>query len=166
MQRSLLQAAVCANGPVPGRQRLGVRTMLSMGRASASLGASCGCRATEAPGTAFLGRGAAAGVSSGVRQRLRTAPTRGVSGRSVSRVTARAGDGPDAVDRVAGAVPYLVPLFDSLKYGVHLATSHCAAVAAISPLNHRPSGGETATNEHASCIPKTGLSHLETQPSS
>ena len=118
MLRSVLKPAPCASGPVQIRQRLGVRATLSSGRVTATVGASCGCRASCAHQTAFFGRSTAAGLPSGcVQQSSRAAPTGRASKRSFSRVTARAGDGPDAVDRVAGAVPYLVPLFDSLKYG-------------------------------------------------
>lgn len=113
MQRGLLQSSPCACGPVPARQR----AVLSGSTARTALGAHCGCRASAAPRTAFLGSKAAPGL-----QPLYSAPFRGSSAQRGSRrgpgiIRARGRDGPDIQDRVAGAVPYLVPLFDGLKYG-------------------------------------------------
>lgn len=50
---------------------------------------------------------------------------RGPAQGRASRHVPRAQSGPDIPDRLAGAVPYLVPLFDSLKYGGPLQQGHC-----------------------------------------
>lgn len=39
-----------------------------------------------------------------------------------SRLLARAEQSPEIQDRIAGAVPYLIPLFDGLKYGEEINT--------------------------------------------
>ena len=112
MQRCVLQRSPCTCGPVATRQR----AVLSGTTARAALSTHSGCRSSGTPRAACLGSSAAAGM-----QALRSVQHRGTAAWRGSRqggtVVARAGDGPDVKDRLAGAVPYLVPLFDSLRYG-------------------------------------------------
>lgn len=86
---------------------------------------SVSCRAAVTPGSSSL-RGCtrtSSPLSSCRTPFLGVSPLSSPAGcgsfpaRGRARHVPRAQQGPDIPDRLAGAIPYLVPLFDSLKYG-------------------------------------------------
>lgn len=75
----------------------------------------------------------AASVAAGLRVRAR-ATTLSVQARYSGGGAARSSSGPDIVERVLAAVPYILPFFDAISYGRYILHAYPAVRAAIQPI--------------------------------